>query len=351
MTPLLKQSCRPVLLEVGCGPGFYSSKLAKRFPQIDVIGLDPSEGLLARAKRKAARNHLTTVDSYARAPSNSPISPKPPISSLLRAFFSSFSTVVSPWKRSTPRLSQTACCSSPSRSLRFVPHCPLHACGFCSSSRVPGSRPRIFKIAAFSKGTVCRLCCVSTVEARPAMERSAISIRSLREARMSESPHAIIDPKRPCVLYHGRCALAVMAKAPKAGHVKTRLSPPLDSHQAAALNIAFLRDTLACLKEVAPPPQPTSSSHIVRSERKRTSPGLFQTTLLLIPQRGEGFGERLQYTAEDLFAAGFSAVCLIDSDSPTVPRALMLKPFNACSPMRTARCWVPPMTAGTTCLA
>ena len=59
MTPLLKQSCRPVLLEVGCGPGFYSSKLAKRFPQIDVVGLDPSEGLLARARRKAVRNHLT----------------------------------------------------------------------------------------------------------------------------------------------------------------------------------------------------------------------------------------------------------------------------------------------------
>ena len=59
MTPLLKQSCRPVLLEVGCGPGFYSSKLAKRFPQIDVVGLDPSEGLLARARRKATRNRLT----------------------------------------------------------------------------------------------------------------------------------------------------------------------------------------------------------------------------------------------------------------------------------------------------
>ena len=29
MTPLLEQSCRPILLEVGCGPGFYSSKLAK----------------------------------------------------------------------------------------------------------------------------------------------------------------------------------------------------------------------------------------------------------------------------------------------------------------------------------
>jgi len=42
---------------------------------------------------------------------------------------------------------------------------------------------------------------------------------------------------------------------------------------------------------------------------------------LLLPQRGDGFGERLLATAEDLFACGFSAVCLIDSDSPTVPTA------------------------------
>jgi glycosyltransferase A (GT-A) superfamily protein (DUF2064 family) len=65
---------------------------------------------------------------------------------------------------------------------------------------------------------------------------------------MSLSPHTILDPKKPSAMFHGRCALAVMAKAPKAGHVKTRLSPPLDSHQAAALNIAFLRDTIAFLK-------------------------------------------------------------------------------------------------------
>ena len=59
MAPMLNQSSRQVVLEIGCGPGFYSSKLAKRFPQIDVIGLDPSERLLARAKQKAARDHLT----------------------------------------------------------------------------------------------------------------------------------------------------------------------------------------------------------------------------------------------------------------------------------------------------
>ena len=40
----------------------------------------------------------------------------------------------------------------------------------------------------------------------------------------------------------GVCALAVMAKAPRPGRVKTRLSPPLTLQQAAELNVCFLRD-------------------------------------------------------------------------------------------------------------
>jgi hypothetical protein len=46
------------------------------------------------------------------------------------------------------------------------------------------------------------------------------------------------------------CGLAVMAKAPKAGRVKTRLSPPLTAEQAAGLNVCFLRDTLESLADV-----------------------------------------------------------------------------------------------------
>jgi len=38
-----------------------------------------------------------------------------------------------------------------------------------------------------------------------------------------------------------------------------------------------------------------------------------------LPQRGETFGERLYFAAEDLFKCGFDSVCLIDSDSPTIP--------------------------------
>ena len=37
-------------------------------------------------------------------------------------------------------------------------------------------------------------------------------------------------------------------------------------------------------------------------------------------QRGDAFGERLLYAATDILAIGYGAVCLIDSDSPTVPQ-------------------------------
>jgi arsenite methyltransferase len=46
------------LLEVGCGPGFYSCRLALRFPQLEVTGIDRSVKLLGRARTRAASNSL-----------------------------------------------------------------------------------------------------------------------------------------------------------------------------------------------------------------------------------------------------------------------------------------------------
>jgi ubiquinone/menaquinone biosynthesis C-methylase UbiE len=75
LLPLLHQPFRPVLFEVGCGPGFYSSRLAKRFPQLDVVGIDPSEGLLTLARRTADRHRLTNcrfVRAHVQQLSDSP---------------------------------------------------------------------------------------------------------------------------------------------------------------------------------------------------------------------------------------------------------------------------------------
>jgi len=116
----------------------------------------------------------------------------------------------------------------------------------------------------------------------------------------------------------GQCAMAIMAKAPRAGRVKTRLSPPLTLAESAALNICFLRDTaesLASLHDAAGMVCYTPVGDEAAFD------GLLPSGFALIAQRGDAFGERLLAAAEDILACGFGAVCLIDSDSPTVPAA------------------------------
>ncbi len=76
------------------------------------------------------------------------------------------------------------------------------------------------------------------------------------------------------------------------------------------MNIAGLAEEVACAGVISY--TPVGDEHLFD--------GLLPAGYRLVPQRGEGFGERLLTTAQDLFACGFSSVCLIDSDSPTVPR-------------------------------
>jgi arsenite methyltransferase len=47
------------LIELGCGPGFYSCRLAERFPEIAVAGIDRSPKQLAWAREKRNRLGLT----------------------------------------------------------------------------------------------------------------------------------------------------------------------------------------------------------------------------------------------------------------------------------------------------
>ncbi len=114
-----------------------------------------------------------------------------------------------------------------------------------------------------------------------------------------------------------------MAKAPRAGKVKTRLSPPLTLAQTAALNICFLKDTTENLAELARSGDVRAAGLVCYTPvgDEAAFDGILPAEFALIPQRGEIFGERLLAAAEDLLACGFASVCLIDSDSPTVPRA------------------------------
>jgi rSAM/selenodomain-associated transferase 1 len=129
--------------------------------------------------------------------------------------------------------------------------------------------------------------------------------------------HRVLDPNRFDLAARGFCALAVMTKAPRPGQVKTRLVPPLTPDEAAQLNVCFLRDTAAAIS--------ASTGTFARGVAVYTPVGsesdysdILPGDFALLPQRGDEFGQRLMHAGEDLFRIGFSSICLIDSDSPTV---------------------------------
>lgn len=135
--------------------------------------------------------------------------------------------------------------------------------------------------------------------------------------------YPILHPASPLAARVGQCALAVMAKAPRPGKVKTRLSPPLTLDQSAAINICFLRDTTENIAAVATSAPAAGIISYTPIGDEALFDSLLPANFALLPQRGDGFGERLLATAEDLLACGYGSVCLIDSDSPTVPAAAL----------------------------
>ncbi len=134
--------------------------------------------------------------------------------------------------------------------------------------------------------------------------------------------HKILDPKRGDKVPPGLCALAVMTKAPRAGKVKTRLTPPLTPEEAAALNTCFLRDTTAAIMQTVAKGGAQGIGVFTPKGSESAFAAILPIPFELVLQRGEAFGERLIAAAEDIFALGFHSLCLIDSDSPTVPLAV-----------------------------
>jgi rSAM/selenodomain-associated transferase 1 len=119
-----------------------------------------------------------------------------------------------------------------------------------------------------------------------------------------------------------RCALALMAKVPFAGGVKTRLTPPLTPEEAAKLSMCFLRDMTMNLcdlngygREVVVLYTPADAQKLLR--------GLVPIGFRLLAQHGETLGERLINAAAELLSDGIDSVCLINSDSPTLPREIL----------------------------
>lgn len=122
------------------------------------------------------------------------------------------------------------------------------------------------------------------------------------------------------------CALGLMAKAPLEGEVKTRLVPPLTAREAAALNICFLRDMAANIDSIE-----AASGLVVYTPAgsEAAFDGIFPDRFSFLAQRGAHLGERLCNATDDLLRQGYGAVCLINSDSPTLPRSIMVRAIES----------------------
>jgi len=134
------------------------------------------------------------------------------------------------------------------------------------------------------------------------------------------NPFRVLDPTLSFQVRRGLCALTIMTKAPQAGQVKTRLVPPLTPDEAAELNKCFLRDTAAAISNVITTNNKACGiAAYTPLGLEATYADILPADFNLLPQRGVSFGERLYFAGEDLLRCGFDSVCLIDSDSPTLP--------------------------------
>ncbi|RVT92133.1 glycosyltransferase [Rhodovarius crocodyli] len=120
----------------------------------------------------------------------------------------------------------------------------------------------------------------------------------------------------------GSIAVAIICKTPMAGRSKTRLSPPLRPEECAAISACFIRDLAVTIDGL--------SGEGVRGYAAYTPAGSEPALRPLLPEsfglvlQGEGdLGDRLLKAAEDLLALGHAGVILVNSDSPTLPPAIL----------------------------
>ena len=113
-----------------------------------------------------------------------------------------------------------------------------------------------------------------------------------------------------------RIPVAIMAKVPAAGEVKTRLCPPLTPAQAAGLARCFLQDRIGQLHEI-----PTVALVVAFTppEREQELRLLLPDGVRLVQQQGADLGARLDRLLGDLVAEGAGGAIAVDADSPTLP--------------------------------
>lgn len=126
-----------------------------------------------------------------------------------------------------------------------------------------------------------------------------------------------------------RCGIAIMAKASAPGRTKTRLVPPLSFDEAAALNTAFLQDISDNLLQAGRHASIAGYAAFAPSGSEDFFHRNLPSAIGLIDASLPTFGDCLFHTIEAIFARGHDAAVVLNSDSPTLPTALLVQTAEA----------------------
>lgn len=149
-----------------------------------------------------------------------------------------------------------------------------------------------------------------------------------RNARLKSAWENGADPDMLWSAYTGRPArreaLAVFAKPPIAGKVKTRLAADIGPTRAAAVYRELAQRTFAVAREFA---AEGGTAHLYYDgELDDFAAG---SGLAVRRQSGGGLGERLAAAHAELFADGFGRVATIGTDCPAVTSSRLVSAFAA----------------------
>jgi hypothetical protein len=113
------------------------------------------------------------------------------------------------------------------------------------------------------------------------------------------------------------CAIAIMAKQPEPGKVKTRLCPPLSPRQAADLYEAFFLDTVSLVSGIEHTDLLVAyDPDTARDYFSRMTPAFVK----FIAQGQGDLGARISGISRDVFSHGYKKLVILASDTPLLPR-------------------------------
>jgi rSAM/selenodomain-associated transferase 1 len=119
-----------------------------------------------------------------------------------------------------------------------------------------------------------------------------------------------------------RRALVVMAKAPRPGHVKTRLAPFLPQDAEVALYRCLLEDTIALARAA------TGASVSVVCPRADVLELAAWLDVAIVPQDGEGLAAALTSVFRLHLTMGYEHVIAFNGDSPHLPARVLDEAFD-----------------------